>query len=96
MFTADDARKMREENTAFQKALKESVDRTIECIKRSIAFGRDYSHISTCYFVAKDGYRQSVNDYQVLEELKKYGYSEYRKPVYSCGVLQNGPFVTWL
>lgn len=96
MFTANDAKRMREENTAFQEALQESVDSTIECIKRAIKRGEDYSVISAHCFKDKEGENRYISEYQVLEELKKYGYSEYRKPVYSGGVLQIGPFVTWL
>lgn len=96
MFTAADARKMREENTAFQKALQKSVNYTIEHIKTAIELGRDYSSISTCFFKDKDGNDRLVSHYQVLDELKKYGYREYRQPVYIGGVPQIGPFVTWI
>ena len=96
MFTAADARKMRKENKAFQEALQKSVDYTIEYIKRAIERGEDYSIISTHSFKDKEGENRYISEYQVLEELKKYGYSEYRKPVYSGGILQIGPFVTWL
>lgn len=96
MFTAADARRMREENTAFQKALQESVDYTIKDIKKCIELGRDYSSISTCFFKDKNGNDRMVSRYQVLDELKELGYREYRKPVYIGGVPQIGPFVTWL
>ena len=96
MFTADDAKRMRKGDKAFQEALQKSVDSTIEYIKRAIERGEDYSIISTHSFKDKEGENRYISEYQVLEELKKYGYSEYRKPVYNGGVLQIGPFITWL
>lgn len=66
-------------------------------------FVQDYvkKFIKTAKFAASCGgsYEKVRGDClveSVVVELEKLGFKRYTKPVYKNGVLQEGPFMTWL
>ena len=95
MFTAEDARKLRRSNTLLQKSIQESVEYTVEEIKRAIKKGRDYAPIRTVE-VSDEKEKIKATQEQILIEMIKYGYKRYPYPIYSDGILQENIYITWV
>lgn len=95
MFTAEDARKLRRSNTLLQKSIQESIEYTVEEIKRAIERGRDYAPIRTVE-VSDEKKKIKATQEQILIEMIKYGYKRYPYPVYSDEILQENVYITWV